>query len=216
MRRDVVRSSVIEPGWRLHRTSLDPLPMTFLGILVLSVGLAMDATAAAAARGVVAQRIRTQDVLLIALLFGGFQAAMPVLGWYLGATIGPWVRDWDHWIAFVLLSAIGARMLHEARTAKPEAERATVDEAFHLRPLLVLSVATSIDALAVGVTLPMIGAPLLLTVATIGVTTALLSGAGVIAGKRLSKFVGRKLDVFGGLVLIAMGLKVLLQHLLAN
>lgn len=190
--------------------------MTFLGILVLSIGLAMDATAAAAARGVVAQRIRSQDVLLIALLFGGFQAAMPVLGWYLGATVGPWVRAWDHWIVFVLLSAIGAKMLHEARTPKPETDRATVDEAFHPRGLLVLSVATSIDAFAVGVTLPMIGAPLLLTVATVGVTTAVLSGAGVIAGKRLSTFAGRKLDVFGGLVLIAIAIKVLVQDLLAH
>lgn len=187
--------------------------MSFLGILALAAGLAMDATAAAATRGAMAPRVRPANVVLVALLFGGFQAAMPVLGWLLGATVGPWVEAWDHWIAFALLGGIGAKMLHEAYKSDPNEQAQKDDAAFKLRPLLLLSVATSIDAFAVGITLPLIKAPLALTALTIGVTTAALSAIGVLAGSRLRKSMGRKLDVFGGIVLIAIGIRVLVQHL---
>jgi putative Mn2+ efflux pump MntP len=184
----------------------------FGSILLLAVGLAMDATAVAAARGLAAPRIERRHVLLVALFFGGFQALMPLLGWLLGSRIGPLVQAWDHWIAFVLLGGIGAKMLWEARGGGDEVEGAAGD-LFALRVMLVLAIATSIDAFAVGVTLPMLGAPLALSLATIGVTTAVLSVIGLFLGRRFGAMLGRGLDAFGGLVLIGLGAKILVEHL---
>src|SRR5687768_10597108 len=114
----------------------------------------MDATAVAAARGLAARRVSARHVLLVALLFGGFQALMPLLGWLLGSQVGPAVQDFDHWIAFLLLGGIGAKMLYEAFQQKSASSAATADEAelFRIGVLLMLALATSIDALAVGVT----------------------------------------------------------------
>ena len=186
--------------------------MGFSSILALAVGLAMDATAAAAARGLQARRVRPRDVALVALLFGGFQAAMPLGGWLLGRSIGPAVAAWDHWIAFVLLCVIGLKTMWDARG--PEGERVE-GEAFDLRTLVVLAVATSIDAFAIGVTLPMMGAPLALSLPTIGLTTAVLSAAGIFAGRRFGAALGRRLEAFGGLVLLLLGSKILIEHLSA-
>ena len=187
--------------------------MKFPSILALAVGLAMDATAVAGARGLAARRIRARDVALVAGLFGGFQALMPVLGWIAGSRIGPFVEAWDHWIAFVLLGGIGGKMIWESWNA-PEEDGAHVDrDPFELKVLVVLAVATSIDALAVGFTLPMLDAPLGLSMITIGVTTAVLSAIGLWAGRRFGSALGRKLDVAGGVVLIALGFKILAEHL---
>lgn len=186
----------------------------FGSILLLALGLAMDATAVAAARGVATSELRVRHAILIALFFGGFQALMPVIGWLAGAGVGPFVEAWDHWIAFTLLSAIGAKMLWESRGEKAEDEPATADEElYRVRVLFVLAVATSIDALAAGFSLPMLGAPLLLSVATIGLTTAGLSVVGLYAGRRFGAALGRRLDVLGGVVLIGLGVKILAEHL---
>ena len=185
--------------------------MSFASILLLAIGLAMDATAVAAARGLAAPQAPWSDALRLALLFGAFQAGMPLLGWMAGARIGPWIAAWDHWIAFALLAGIGGKMLWEAFRGDEEAS--PEGGSFRLRALLLLAVATSIDALAVGVTLPLLRAPLPLTIATIGVTTALLSLAGVYAGRRFGARLGRHLDAFGGLVLIGIGARILVQHL---
>jgi putative Mn2+ efflux pump MntP len=189
--------------------------VSFGAILLLSLGLAMDATAVAAARGLAAPRVHPRHVLLVALLFGGFQALMPLLGWLVGNQLGPAVQRFDHWIAFVLLGAVGAKMLHEAyERANAPLELAKPDEdLFGLRILLVLALATSIDALAVGLTLPMLGAPLLLSLATIGLTTAALSAGGLLIGRRLGAMLGPRLDIAGGLVLIGLGTKILIEHL---
>lgn len=190
--------------------------MSFGAILVLSLGLAMDATAVAAARGLAAHGgVRARHVLLIGALFGGFQALMPLIGYVVGQKLGPIVVRFDHWVAFVLLGAIGAKMLHEAWSTKEPGAPVSRD-LFRLRVLLMLALATSIDALAVGVTLPMLGAPLGLSLVTIGVTTALLSGLGLIVGYRFGASLGKRLDVAGGLVLIGLGTKVLIEHLAAG
>lgn len=186
--------------------------MSFGAILLLALGLSMDATAVAAARGLAAERIRFQHVLRVAFLFGGFQALMPVLGWFVGSRIGPVVQAYDHWIAFVLLGAIGTKMLYEAFQQKEENAEDTAN-LFRMDVMLVLAVATSIDALAVGVTLPILGAPLLLSVVTIGVTTALLSAGGLLVGRRFGALLGKRLDIAGGLVLIGLGTKILVEHL---
>jgi putative Mn2+ efflux pump MntP len=187
--------------------------MKFGAILALSVGLAMDATAVSAARGMAVPVVRPRHAALVALFFGGFQALMPVVGWLVGARVGPLVERWDHWIAFVLLGAIGAKMLWEARGANGNVAPRSEEELFGLRVMLALAVATSIDALAVGITLPLLDAPFALSVVTIGVTTAVLCVAGLVLGRRAGAMFGRRLDALGGLILIGLGTKILLDHL---
>lgn len=184
-------------------------------ILALSAGLAMDATAVSAARGFAVDQLRVRHVVRVALFFGGFQALMPLLGWFLGDAFGPLVAAWDHWIAFGLLSAIGGKMLWDARSAQgaESAAATTGDDLFGTRVLLLLAIATSIDALAVGVTLPMLGAPMAFSLVSIGLVTAALSALGVVAGRRLGGALGPRLDAFGGLVLLALGAKILMEHL---
>jgi manganese efflux pump family protein len=190
--------------------------MSFGAVLVMAVGVAMDATAVAAARGLAAPVVRARQVALVAALFGGAQALMPLLGWFIGDRVGPLVATWDHWIAFALLAGIGGKMLWEARDTARAGEASTGRDAFDLRLLLVLAVATSIDAFAVGITLPLLDAPLLISLCTIGVTTAALSAAGVVLGRRFGHRLGHRLDAFGGIVLIGLGVKILIEHLRAG
>jgi putative Mn2+ efflux pump MntP len=191
--------------------------MSFGAILLLAFGLAMDATAVSAARGGTVPKIRARHVALVAGFFGGFQALMPLIGCFLGERVGRLVQAWDHWIAFGLRFAIGGKMLWEARAS---AEGNDGDDApkdlFGLQVMLLLAVATSIDALAVGFTLPILNAPFALSLVTIGVTTAILSAAGLFAGQRFGAMLGKRLDVVGGLVLIGLGVRILVEHLHAK
>ncbi len=187
--------------------------MSFAQILLLAVGLAMDATAVAAARGCASvDNPRAGEVLEIGLAFGFAQGLMPWLGALLGERVGSLVAAFDHWIAFGVLGAIGGKMLYEALTGG-EQEQAGPASRINVRLLLALAIATSIDAFAVGLTLPLLGAPLLTSVLTIGVVTALLSGLGVLLGRHFGALLGKRLDVFGGVVLIALGCKILFEHL---
>lgn len=188
--------------------------MSLGGILFLAFGLAMDATAVSAAKGMAVPSIRVRHALLVAGFFGGFQALMPAVGWLVGERLGPLVRAWDHWIAFVLLALIGAKMLWDARSGGDDDGGKTVDH-FALKSMFVLAVATSIDALAVGITLPLLDAPFVLSIVTIGVVTAALSVAGLFAGRRFGAMLGKRLDVAGGVVLIGLGFKILAEHLRA-
>lgn len=194
--------------------------MTFSEILSLAIGLAMDATAVSAARGMAAPRILPRHVALVAVLFGGFQALMPLLGWGLGNRIGPLVESWDHWIAFVVLAGLGGKMLWESRSTGAEGTEAeeprTLEALFGLRVMVLLAIATSIDALAVGFTLPILGAPLLLSIVTIGVTAAVASAAGLLLGRRFGGALGKHVDALGGLILIAFGVRILFEHLSAG
>jgi putative Mn2+ efflux pump MntP len=189
--------------------------MSLAEIVALAVGLAMDATAAAAARGLAARRVRVADVALVAALFGGFQALMPLAGWFLGSAFGPAVAAWDHWIAFALLGGIGGRTLWQA-ARDGDVEGGRDGDPFDPRVLLLLAVATSIDAFAVGVTLPLVHAPLGPSLATIGVTTAVLSALGVAAGRRFGAALGRGLEALGGGILVLLGAKILAEHLAAG
>lgn len=189
--------------------------MSFGAIVLLALGLAMDATAVAAARGVAVPVIRARHVLLVAGFFGGFQAFMPWIGWLVGARVGSFVQAWDHWIVFGLLGGIGAKMLWEARAGAHEQGDAP-GGSFRLRVMFVLAVATSIDALAVGFTLPMLDAPFALSLVTIGVTTAALSAVGLFTGRRVGAMLGKRLDGVGGVVLIGLGVKILVEHLQAS
>jgi putative Mn2+ efflux pump MntP len=180
-------------------------------VLLLAVGLAMDAVAVAMARGFAARTLRASHVLKVALLFGGFQAAMPALGLLVGRALGSVAEAWDHWLAFVLLGALGVKMIKEGWSrdaADPEEPGA-----FELGALLPLAIATSIDALAAGVTLPTLQVSPGLAIAAIGVVTAALSALGVVAGHRFGAHLGPRMEVLGGGVLIGLGIKTLLEHL---
>ncbi|MCC6473596.1 MAG: manganese efflux pump [Burkholderiales bacterium] len=187
--------------------------MSLGAIFFLALGLAMDAAAVSAARGIAVQRIRAGHAARVALYFGGFQALMPLLGWQIGTGIGSIVASVDHWIAFALLAAIGAKMLWESGDEHGEAAHAHGRNLFGTRVMLVLALATSLDALAAGITLPMLDAPLLASIATIGVTTACLSVAALYAGRRFGALLGRRLEALGGMMLIAIGGKILIEHL---
>ncbi len=186
-----------------------------LELPALAVALAMDATAAAATRGLVAKRIRVRDVALTMLAFGGAQALMPLIGWLLGAALSDHVSAWDHWIAFALLVSVGARMVVDGAAGDGPGEDDGAPP-FALGTILWLALATSIDAFAAGVTLPLLGAPLLVSVAVIGATTAVLSGAGLLLGCHLGCLMKARLTIGGGLLLIALGVKILLEHTLGG
>jgi putative Mn2+ efflux pump MntP len=181
----------------------------------------MDATAVSATRGLTLTRIEPRHLGLVGVFFGGSQALMPIVGYALGAGVGQWVKSWQHWLVFALLGGLGARMLREALRSDADgpapAEVGTVGapdgvDAFGLTVLFGLALATSIDALAAGITLPLLGAPLLLSSASIGLVTALLSMLGLWVGRRFGDVLGHRLDVLGGLTLIALGLKAVLEH----
>ncbi|MCE9576712.1 MAG: manganese efflux pump MntP family protein [Deltaproteobacteria bacterium] len=183
-----------------------------LSMLGLAIALAMDATAVAAARGL-AGGVSRRDVVLVPALFGGFQAGMAALGW-LGATwLGPAIARWDHWIGAALLTALGVKMVIGALAHKPDAAAEEPSARDDLITLLGLALATSIDAAAAGVTLPMLDAPPLLSLVAIGVVTAALSAAGLALGRRAGEAMGPRLEVVGGLALIAIAIKLLVDHL---
>lgn len=188
--------------------------MGFGTILLLAVGLAMDATAVSAARGLAVERIQLRHVLTVALAFGGFQALMPAIGWAVGARLGPTVEAWDHWVAFALLAGIGGKMLWDS-AQQPEGVATATEDLFGPKVILILAVATSIDAFAAGISLPMLNAPLLTSLGVIGTVTALLSAVGLFAGRRFGAMLEQRLDAVGGVVLIGIGSKILIQHLVA-
>lgn len=185
--------------------------MQFTSLLLLAVGLAMDATAVSAARGLAVQRIEARHVARVALCFGSAHVLLPLLGWQLGSRIGPAVEAWDHWIAFALLGGIGAKTIYEALTH--DDDEGVPADPFSTRLMIALALATSVDAFAVGVTLPLLGAPLLLSLATIGAVTAALSVLGLYAGRRFGALLGPRLEVAGGAVLILIGTHILADHM---
>ncbi len=179
--------------------------MNTLELVALSGALAMDATAVAAARGLAAPHVRWSDAARVGLLFGGFQALMPAIGWVGGAAIGGWAAAWSGWIAAALLAVLGGMMLKEALGGDDAAAHADpVHGHFAWRALLPLAVATSIDALAAGVSLPLLGADMLVSLVSIGTVTATLSGAAVLVGERLGAAAGGRLGALGGIVLLGM------------
>ncbi len=185
--------------------------MSLLSLVFLGAGLAMDATAVAGARGLACkERIRVQDALVLALFFGGFQAGMPAIGWALGAAFASRITGWGHWVTFVVLAAIGAKMLHEA-FAKHDHEKPPAD-LFGIKVLTLLAIATSIDALAAGVTLAIGNVSIVLACVIIGVITAVMSFVGVYVGRRFGARFGKRLEIAGGVVLIALALKAIVDH----
>ncbi len=178
--------------------------------LLIAIGLAMDAFAVSIASGLCIKRLKPQHALKIAFFFGAFQAVMPALGWLAARSLSSLLTHIDHWLAFILLSSIGGRMIYESRK---EREDKKMMNPLKLYILLVLSVATSIDALAVGITFAFLNVTIITPVAIIGIVTFSLSFVGVYIGNRMGHFFERKIEVLGGLILIGIGLKILIQHL---
>jgi putative Mn2+ efflux pump MntP len=183
--------------------------MTFWYLIMLAVGLAMDAFAVSVAAGIQVTKLDSGHVARLALSFGFFQFMMPVLGWLAGRGLSRWLSAFDHWIAFGLLAVIGGKMIWESFRA-PECE---VKDPTRGWRLLTLSIATSIDALAVGLSLALLDVSIWIPSLVIGVVAALLSTLGAIAGSRLGCRFGLWVERFGGLVLIGIGVKILADHL---
>ena len=183
--------------------------MSFPELLILAVGLAMDAFAVAVCKGLSLRTLKLQQALLVGVWFGLFQALMPALGWLLGSAFSGLVQSVDHWVAFVLLSIIGGNMIREGLRGDDE----NCDPSLSFGVMLLLAVATSIDALAVGITFAFLNVSILLAVALIGVVTFTISAVGVKMGNLFGARYKSKAEFFGGAVLILIGLKILLEHL---
>lgn len=184
--------------------------MNYLSITLIALGLAMDAFAVSIASGVTIKRLRIRHAMRIALFFGGFQAIMPLLGWLCGGWAAEYVQAVDHWIAFGLLSLIGGNMIRESFQFNPAD---TQKDPLKLSILLALAVATSIDAFAVGLTFSFLDGVILMPVLIIGAITFILSFAGTYIGDRLGHLFEQKIEIAGGLILIGMGIKILIEHL---
>ena len=185
--------------------------MGFGELLLLAIGLSMDAFAVAVCKGLAMDRINLKKAGIVGLWFGGFQAGMPLLGYFLGYRFSDAIQSVDHWIAFVLLGFIGFNMVREARACPCEEE--TADASLGFKTMLVMAVATSIDALAVGITFAFLKVNILQAVLFIGVTTFLLSAVGVKVGNVFGVKYKAKAEFLGGLILILLGIKILLEHL---
>ena len=195
--------------------------MSWLELFFIAVGLSMDAFAVALCKGLVMDRIRVKDGVLVALFFGGFQALMPLLGFFLADRVAGRIEAFDHWVAFVLLLFIGGKMLWDVYKESPAETSPQADEAaahsvytpLRFGELTLLAIATSIDALAVGVAFAVLpGIHILSAAGFIGCTTFVLSFAGVVIGYKTGKLLEKRAQVLGGIILIAIGFKILFEH----
>ncbi|MBS6518324.1 MAG: manganese efflux pump [Clostridium sp.] len=183
--------------------------MSLTELFILAVGVSMDAFAVSVCKGLSIQRLNWRHAVLVGLYFGGFQAAMPLMGYLLGARFKDSIASFDHWIAFILLAAIGFSMIREA-CSKEEEE---LDGSLGFKTMSILALATSIDALAVGVTLSFLNVEIVPAVSFIGIITFLLSAAGVRIGHVFGTRYKSKAELGGGAILILIGLKILIEHL---
>lgn len=197
--------------------------MGVIEIFLIGVGLSMDAFAVAICKGLGMSRLNAKQMLIIGLFFGGFQALMPLIGWALGTSFEALIIPIDHWIAFILLAIIGLKMIFDAVrdsgddtpcSCDASSDTQTVpDQKLDLKELFLLAIATSIDALAVGITFAFLGVSIIEAMIIIGLTTCVLSMLGVIIGHFFGARFEKPATITGGVVLILIGLKILLEHL---
>jgi putative Mn2+ efflux pump MntP len=185
--------------------------MEWLTVSGIGVGLAMDAFAVSIVSGSVYRQLHIGHALRMALFFGGFQSLMPLMGWALGAKLENYISPYDHWIAFILLTLIGGKMIYETFEFKAVEDKPK--DPSSMAVLLILSLATSIDALVVGITLTLVTKSIFEAVAVIGLITFSICYLGWEIGKRVGHFFENKIEIVGGLILIGIGLKILLGHL---
>lgn len=186
--------------------------MTFFDIFLIGIGLSMDAFAVSICKGLCMKRLDYRHSFIIALFFGGFQALMPLIGFYLGTFFEEYITSFDHWIAFLLLAYIGGKMLYETLRADDDGEVCSILYRLDIRELFLLAIATSIDALAVGITFSFYkDTNIWSNIAIIGVTTFVIGFAGVAIGNKFGTKFKKKAEVAGGLILILIGVKILLE-----
>ena len=178
-------------------------------LFILAVGLSMDAFAVSVCKGLSMQKMRMKNALTVGIYFGGFQALMPAIGYFLGAYFQNTIAAYDHWIAFILLALIGINMIREACGKETE----ETDDSLAFKEMLVLAIATSIDALAVGITFAFLSVYIFSAVAFIGVVTFCFSVAGVKIGNVFGTRYKTGAELAGGVILILLGIKILLEHL---
>lgn len=183
--------------------------MNLLSLFLLAVGLSMDAFAVSVCKGLAMKNITIKKAAVVGLWFGGFQALMPFIGYLLGRQFERYITAIDHWIAFVLLGLIGVNMIREALSSEEE----EADDSLDIKTMFLLAVATSIDALAVGITFAFLKVNILSAVSFIGCTTFLLSAAGVKIGNVFGTKYKSKAEIAGGVILILIGIRILLEHL---
>lgn len=183
--------------------------MTSLELIVIATGVAMDAFAVSICKGMSVRTLHPRYILSASVWFGGFQALMPLIGYFVGVSFADYVTEFDHWIAFVLLAFIGINMIKEA-VSGGEAEN---DPDFSFKAMFALAVATSIDALAVGVSFAFLKVDIWAAILLIGAVTALFSGAGVAIGNIFGARYKSKAELAGGVILVLIGLKILIEHL---
>lgn len=183
--------------------------MDIFTLFVITVGLSMDAFAVSICKGLAMQKVTFKKAMIVGLWFGGFQALMPAIGYLLGSQFESYITSIDHWIAFVLLAIIGANMIKEALSKEEE----SASDSLAFKEMLILAIATSIDALAVGVTFAFLQVQIVAAVLFIGVITFTLSTVGVKIGNVFGSRYKSKAEMAGGIILILMGVKILLEHL---
>ncbi|MCI5603825.1 MAG: manganese efflux pump MntP family protein [Clostridiales bacterium] len=184
--------------------------MGILELLILAIGLSMDAFAVSVCKGLAMKKLEFKNMAIVGLWFGGFQALMPTIGYFLGVQFKNQITAIDHWIAFILLGIIGANMIKEACSKDDEEEvKANLD----VKTMFMLAIATSIDALAVGITFAFLSVNLVHAVTFIGITTFILSAVGVGIGNIFGTKYKAKAEIAGGIILILLGIKILLEHL---
>ena len=183
--------------------------MSLMELFLIAVGLSMDAFAVSVCKGLSVRKATVKHALCVGLYFGGFQALMPLIGYLLGTQFESVITSVDHWIAFGLLAFIGGNMIREALSREEE----KLDDSFSFRTMMTLAVATSIDALAMGVTFAFLRVDIVPAVLLIGATTFVLSAVGLKVGNVFGAKYKARAELFGGVVLVLMGLKILLEHL---
>ena len=185
----------------------------FVELFLIGVGLSMDAFAVSICKGLGMSRLNMRQAAVISLFFGGFQALMTLIGWALGSQLTDFITPIDHWIAFGLLAFVGGKMLWDAFHEDDEDEGVQTDEKLDLKELLMLAIATSIDALAVGITFAFLQVAIVPSITIIGLTTFVISFAGVAVGHFFGARFEKPATIVGGVVLILIGVKILLEHL---
>lgn len=184
----------------------------FLSTLFIAVGLAMDCLAVSISRGIAVREVKFRNALKIAFFFGGFQAVMPVFGWLAGLSMKAFIAGVDHWVAVALLGFVGGKMIYGALV--PEKED-IVRDPFGFGILIMLSIATSIDALVIGIVFALLNVSLVTPVILIGTVTFVLSFCGCYVGNRIGVLFGKRIEIAGGLILIGIGVKILIEHLMS-
>lgn len=187
--------------------------MDVVSIVLIAVGLAMDAFAVSIVSGISLKNPRTSQAAVFGLFFGMFQFIMPIIGWYMGSYFAEYIEMYAHWVAFLLLAVIGVKMILESLKNDGETEPKQESSIMNLQNLIILAVATSIDALAVGISFAAMNTNIWFAAIIIGIVAFLFSYCGVLLGKKLGVLVGKKMETIGGVILIIIGIKIIFENI---